>query len=114
MKAQARQQWSRLLDAGLILALAVVGPALAIRIGLQPRDPLSGVAVVFPPWTTEESAIARATSAGASLVRLGGFSSVVVVRPDDPAYIERVFADGALLVLDPKVLAACAALINKP
>jgi hypothetical protein len=50
----------------------------------------------------------RAAGAGGSLVRLGALPSIVVVSPADPGYVDRVLADGALLVLDPKVLAICA------
>jgi hypothetical protein len=33
--------------------------------------------------------------------------SIVIVSPADRGYVDRVFAAGALLALDPKVLAAC-------
>ena len=107
MPASPHPVRSRLLDAALILAFATVLPALAARSALRPGDPRAGAAVVFAPWTGAAEAILRATAAGGSLVRLGARPWIVVVRPDDAAYAERAFAKGALLVLDPKALAAC-------
>jgi hypothetical protein len=107
MLAHPRLRWSRLLDGALILLFATMIPAFALRTGLRPDDPLAGVAVVFAPWIAPGEAIARAVAAGASLVRLGGLPSIVVVSPADRGYVDRVFAAGALLALDPKLLAAC-------
>ena len=114
MLAHSRPRWSRLLDGALILAFATVFPAWAMRIGLRPGDPLAGVAVVFAPWTGAGEAIARATAAGGSLVRLGALPWIVVVNPVDALYVDRAFAEGALLVLDPKKLAACAPSLLAP
>ena len=114
MLAHSRPRWSRLLDGALILAFAAVLPAFALRIGLRPADPLAGAAVVFWPWTGAGEAIVRATAAGASLVGQGALPWIVVVRPDDTAYVERVFDQGALLVLDPKTLSACAPALLAP
>jgi hypothetical protein len=85
-----------------------VAIALALRAGLRPRDPLAAVAVVFAPWISAEDAVIRATASGGGIVRLGAIPSIVVVSPLDRDYVDRVFAEGALLVLDPQVLAACA------
>jgi hypothetical protein len=114
MLAPPRPRWSRLLDGALILAVATVLPALALRTVLRPGDPLAGAAVVFAPWTSAGEAIVRATAAGGSLVRLGALPWIVVVRPDDGFYVDRAFAQGALLVLDPKTLAACAPTLLAP
>jgi hypothetical protein len=108
MADSPRLRWSCLLDIMLIVAFILAGSAIALRTGLRPRDPLAGVAVMFPPWTSAEDAILRATAPGGSVLRLGAISSIVVVSPRDPDYVDRVFAEGALLVLDPQVLATCA------
>src|SRR3954453_15111261 len=97
----------RPLDAPLILLFATMTPAFALRTGLRPDDPLAGVAVVFAPWIEPGEAIARAVAAGANLVRLGVLPAIDIVTTADPGYVGRVFAAGALLALDPKVLAAC-------
>jgi hypothetical protein len=108
MAVSLQSRWSRLLDGGLILVLALLSPLLVLRTGLKPADTTFGVAVVFAPWTGPEAAILRATSAGASLVRVGALPWIVVVAPEDDGYIERVLVDGALVALDPRVLADCA------
>lgn len=100
--------WRRVLDVGLLFLLAVVVPVIVLRQGLRPADPLAGVAVLYPPWTDAGTAVVNATSAGASLVRFGAFGFIVVVKPDAPAYLDRVLSEGALFVLDPTVLALCA------
>src|SRR3954467_5983367 len=104
----SRPRRSVALDWIVIGAFAVAGTALALRAALRPRDPQAGVAVVFAPWTSAGDAIVRATAAGASILRLGVLPSIVVVSPSDAGYVDRVLAEGALLVIDPQVLAACA------
>lgn len=95
------------LDALIILSVAVASLYGAARIGLKPRDPASGVGVVFAPWVSESSALSRATTAGARFVRFGGLPFIVVVVPDAPDYVARISGEGALLVVDPQALAAC-------
>ena len=114
MPRPLRSRRSRLLDGALILAFAAALPAVAARTALRPADPLAGAAVVFWPWTGAGEAIGRATAAGGSLVRQGAWPWIVVVRPDDASYAERAFAAGALLVLDPKTLSACAPALLAP
>jgi len=100
----------RWLDGLLIFTVAVAGLYGAARLGLTPRDPASGVGVVFAPWVSESSAVTRATTAGARFVRFGGLPFVVVVVPEAPDYIGRI-ARQAFLVIDPRVLDACLRLV---
>jgi|SRR4051812_36207833 hypothetical protein len=108
MLMPARPRRSGAFDRIVILGFVIAGSALVLRTGLRPRDPLAGAAVVFAPWTSAGDALGRATAAGASIVRIGAIPSIVVVSPSDAGYVDRVLAEGALLVLDPQVLAACA------
>lgn len=94
-------------DLGLIAVLAVATFAVVLRVGLVPHNASAGVAVIYAPWTRADQTIVRAVSAGARFVRFGGAGFIAVVMPEEPDYVERVFADSALLVVDPKVLAAC-------
>lgn len=103
----ARPSRRTLLDVLLIAAVAIGSLFAAASLALAPRDPSSGVAVVFSPWTDAAAALARATDPGSRFVRYGGFPFIVVVMPDSPGYLTRVSAAGALFVLDPKALAAC-------
>ncbi len=77
------------------------------RIGLIPRDPERGVAVVFAPWTSPDTALARTVEAGARFVRFGGPTFVTVAIPEDRNYVNRALQSGAWLVVDPQILAAC-------
>ena len=94
-------------DTLLIAAFALGSLFATASIALAPKDPSSGVAVVFSPWTSAAAALARATDPGSRFVRYGGFPFIVVVVPDAPDYLSRISAAGALFVADPKALAAC-------
>jgi hypothetical protein len=102
----------RVLDIALIGGFAFASLYVTARIGLGPRDPERGVGVVFAPWTSGEAALRRAVGAGGRFVRYGGFPFVVVVIPDGRDYLARIAADGALLVVDPRALAACLQLFS--
>jgi hypothetical protein len=96
-----------LVDGMLIACFALVSSCAVARIALEPRDPSAGVAVVFAPWTSQEDALARAVEAGGRFIRYGAFPFVVVVMPETADYLSRISRDGALLVADPRALAAC-------
>jgi hypothetical protein len=100
-------RWSRILEGMAIAAFALISTLAIARIGLEPRDPSRGVGVVFAPWTDAGAAFTRAVAAGGRFVRFGGSSFVVVVEPEGPDYVRRVKGAGALLVIDPRILAAC-------
>jgi hypothetical protein len=79
--------------------------AITLRVG--PGDNV--VAVVFPPWWTTERAFAAAALAEASIVRVGGFSSVLVVQPAAVNGLERLYRAGAWLSVNPTGVGACLA-----
>ncbi len=96
-----------LFDVLLVAGFAIGSLAVVARLALQPKNPAEGVAVVFSPWTNAAEALDQATAPGSRFVRYGGYPFIVVVIPDDPGYVSRISAQGALFVLDPKKLAAC-------
>ena len=98
---------SRILEGTAIAAFALISTIAVARIGLEPSDLSHGVGVVFAPWTDEATVLSRAVSAGGRLVRFDGPSFIVVVEPESADYVRRVKEAGALLVVDPKILAAC-------
>ena len=100
-------RWGRILESTAIAGFALVSTIAVARIGLEPSDPSRGVGVVFAPWTDEATALTRAVSAGGRLVRFDGPSFIVVVQPESADYVRRVKEAGALLVIDPRILAAC-------
>jgi hypothetical protein len=73
----------------------------------QARPGADVVAAVFPPWWTTERSLAAAAAAGASIVRAGGLSSILVVRPADLGGVERLNQAGAWFMIDPKAVGAC-------
>jgi hypothetical protein len=97
----------RMIDGTMIVLLTLASFFGIARVGFAPRDPTAGVGVIFAPWTSQNTAFARAGAAGARIVRAGGFPSVVIVMPDDPDYTSKVFQEGALMVVDPRALEAC-------
>jgi hypothetical protein len=105
-------RWGRILEGTVIAAFAVISTVAVARVGLEPSDPSSAVAVIFAPWTDEGTAFTRAVSAGGRFVRFGGSSFVAVVEPDGPDYVRRAKAAGALLIVDPRILAACLSLTS--
>jgi len=99
--------WGRLWDSCLIAFLIAASLAAILRVGLLPRDPSAGVAVIYAPGTTAEETLVRAVSAGGRFIRFGGFEFIAIVMPETPDYVERALAGSALLAIDPRVLAAC-------
>jgi hypothetical protein len=95
-------------DAALIGLVAALSLAMIAANALPPRDPASGVGIVFSPWTSGDAAFLRAVSAGARFVRYGMFPFIVVVVPDRPGYVERIEHEGAWMVVDPQSILACA------
>jgi hypothetical protein len=94
-------------DLCLIAFLVAASFVAILRVGLAPRDPASGVAVIYAPGTTAAETVVRSTSAGARFVRFGGFDFIAIVMPEAPDYMQRTLAGSALLAIDPQVLAAC-------
>ena len=68
---------------------------------------LPQVAVVFPPWVEMGEALARVTQADGRLVRLGFFGNVIIAAPNDERFVERLYQQGGVLVVDPIVFGGC-------
>ena len=82
----------RRLDICIIAFLIAASFAAILRVGLPPRDPASGVAVIYAPGTSAEQTFARSVAAGARFVRYGGFDFIAIVIPETPDYVERALA----------------------
>ena len=102
----------KIVDIGLLVCLSLGALYAGARVGLTPRDPSQGVAVVFAPWTVAEKTLARAVEGGGRFVRFGGLPFIAVVMPDNANYPDRMFDAGAWLVVDPQTLAACSAALS--
>jgi hypothetical protein len=87
-----------------LLLVSWVGiAALTFRAG--PGDKV--VAVIFPPWWTLDRAFNAAASAEASIVRVGGLGSILVVEPAATNGLERLYRAGAWLSVNPAGVGGC-------
>jgi hypothetical protein len=102
----------KICDIGLLACLSLGTLYAGARVGLTPRDPSQGVAVIFAPWTAAEKTLARSAEGGSRFVRFGGLPFIAVVIPDNADYPDRMFNAGAWLVVDPQTLAACSAALS--
>jgi hypothetical protein len=102
----------KIIDVSLLVCLSLGTLYAGARVGLMPRDPSQGVAVIFAPWTVAEKTLARSVEGGGRFVRFGGLPFIAVVMPDNANYPDRMLDAGAWLVVDPQTLAACSAALS--
>lgn len=95
----------KLLSVVPALAFALASLAVAVVLSAGPRSP-NEIAAVFPPWWTPAQAFEAAGRAGA-VTRVGGADSVMIVVSSDTFLAQRLYAEGALLLLDPVVTGLC-------
>ena len=88
-------------------ALLVAGWIALVILTLQVRPGATIVAVVFPPWWSEQQAIQAIAAANAAFVRTTAIPAILVVRPDDHAGLNRLREAGAWFAIDPRAIAAC-------
>jgi hypothetical protein len=74
---------------------------------MQTRPGDDVVAVIFPPWWNADRALSAVATAGAAIVRPGGISSIIVVKPVGPDGVKRLQDAGAWFTVDPKAVGAC-------
>ncbi|WP_324134763.1 hypothetical protein [Bosea sp. (in: a-proteobacteria)] len=86
-------------------SLLAVSTAVLPLLSQNLSDPRIG-AGVFPPWWSSHDIIAAAAAAG-SIVRLGTFPFIVVVRSDGHDVADNLRASGSLFNLDPVGIAGC-------
>jgi ABC-type nitrate/sulfonate/bicarbonate transport system substrate-binding protein len=101
----ASHKTQSLIAAALLAVLSVLAMA---ALQAHPRDGTQ-VAAIFSPWARDDAAIARVAQAGGLLVRRGIIDTIVVVQSDEPGLIDRLYAAGAWLVIDPATFGGCLA-----
>jgi len=89
-----------------VVALAAASVIAMAMLQAQPRD-RTRVAAVFSPWTDGAHAIAAVARAGGLVVRRGAVDAIVVVQGEDPDLIDRLYAAGAWMVVDPAAWGGC-------
>ena len=97
---------SVLTDSILFVGLTTAFLAMIV-LAAAPRQPGAQVAVVFPPWMSSATAVARATAAGATLVRFGRVPFVLIIRPTNTSSIAVASRFGAWLVIDAANVLGC-------
>lgn len=89
------------------IVIAVVSLAATVFVGLQPKDPAEA-AGVFPIWWGQGRAVSAAARAG-DVVAVGAAPFVVIARSETPNIAAALRAQGAWLIIDPGLAAACGA-----
>ncbi|HSV29515.1 MAG TPA: hypothetical protein VLL76_08145 [Candidatus Omnitrophota bacterium] len=82
-------------------ALGLLAFSIAWTGGLtaMPRDG-KPVAAIYPPDFSGDSAFRHVIAAGAeAILGIGGSNTVVLARSESPAFIDNLYASGALVVL---------------
>ncbi len=89
------------------LALLIFSLAWTGALVLRPQDG-KAVAAFFPPALAGEAALDRVVVAGADAVQgFGAWSTVVVARSADPAFIANLYRHGALVVIKAAAVSEC-------
>ena len=92
----------RLIAVNLIAALVVVLAIAAVPTGNR-------VVVVAPPWSPPERVIAIIANAGGTLVNGGRRPWLAIAEGSSPDFVNRLFAAGALFILNGRLAPACTA-----
>lgn len=90
--------WRDYVDRLVLAIFAAMSIFAAGAVEAWPDTSASAVTVVFPPWVQARDAVARATQAGADLLRLDGAGFIVTVHPLRSNYAGQVLRAGAILV----------------
>ena len=89
------------------LILMGFGTVWTAALALSPREG-EAVAAVFPPSATRGQSLAAASGAGAdAIVGFGNWTSVILVRSDQPDLARRLRSAGAWLVIRAPLAAGC-------
>lgn len=96
-------------------ALALLLTSLIGALVLMARPPLADapIAVVFPPWWSNDAALAASAASGAQIVGDGGIASIILVRAEDRHVQTRLSDAGALALIDASRMAGCSVRDNR-
>lgn len=87
-------------------AFGLITLALVLSFSMLPKQG-SKVAVVVLPWTQAGEIIDVVARADGSIVRQGKWRWILVAQSDATDFVDRLYAAGALAVLDPLAFSAC-------
>ena len=90
-----------------VALLLVVSTAPVIAAADLPNHARGTLAAVFPPGSGKAAIVAAVAGAGGTVVRGGGWDSVLVVHSDEAGFAGRLRQAGAWFVVDPQSAAGC-------
>jgi len=90
----------------ILIALNVLGIAGAIA-GVAMAPTGTRMVVIAPPWSEPGRIMQIVAAAGGSLVDVGARDWIVLAESDDRGFAARLFAAGALVVLDGRLGKSC-------
>jgi len=91
----------------ITIFLVLAGVGAVARFEARPRAGAPEVAAIFPPWMSRERVVTEVARSGALVVRQGSLQSILVVHGEGPGLADRLYAAGALAVLDPVAFGGC-------
>ncbi|NMM45501.1 hypothetical protein HH303_13485 [Rhodospirillaceae bacterium KN72] len=96
----------------MALSIAALGLAMLVTLTVLPRQGAGQLAVVIPPWKPLEETMAALIDMDLRLVRPGLGDRIVIVDTRGDSDLRAGISDLGLILIDPKVIGACAALVN--
>ena len=100
----ARQRLATALAVAALLSASTVPVFASADLPGETRGTL---AALFPPGSDPAEILAGIGAAGGTVVRGGGWDSVLVVHSDEAGFARRLRQAGAWLVVDPRSAAGC-------
>ena len=96
----------------MALSIAALGLGLLVTLTVMPRQDAGQLAVIIPPWTPLQETMAALIDMDLRLVRPGLGDRIVIVDTLGNLGTRKDIGNLGLIVMDPKVIGACAALVN--
>ena len=87
-------------------AFGLVTLVMVLSFSMLPKQG-SKVAVVVSPWAQAGEVIDVVARADGSIVRQGNWHWILLAQSDTADFVDRLYAAGALAVLDPVAFSAC-------
>ncbi len=90
-----------------VVLLLLISTTPLIAVADLPGETQGTLAAVFPPGTDKARMLTAVAEAQGSILRGGGWGSVLVVHSDQSGFARRLRRAGAWFVLDPQSAAGC-------
>ena len=91
---------------GLVMSGFALGLVLLTANGLAPRNGET-VAVLASPFAPPQTTSRLVAISGGTFEDVALAGRIMLTRSDDPGFVRRLYANGAVLVFNPRFLAGC-------